>query len=290
MPATSSKKRKTRVPGRLARLMALMPTSSALLYPWYLAAQLDTVRDERAYDALPEAFSGLRIAFFSDVHYGVLFKEDRVRALVERVNALTPDLIIMGGDYGEDPHGAIRFFELTPRFQARWGVLAAIGNHDRMGSDDNSLESLKTAMLHAGVIPLVNDAWLLKREGRTLAFAGIDDFYNGCPDWERVRAGCAEADFTVFIPHTPDVLPQIAASPDGVFYDLLLCGHTHGGQVAVLGHSVHPTAKTGDRYRSGWYHENGADILVTNGVGTTGFPVRLGARPQLHLITLKHAK
>ncbi len=287
MRAKTGTKRKTRKPGRLARLMALLPTSCALLYPWYLAAQLDTVRDERAYTVLPEAFDGLRIVFFSDVHYGALLKEDRVRALVERVNALSPDLILMGGDYGDDSDCAVRFFELKPDFHARLAVLAAVGNHDRTEPESN-LEKLKNVMMRSGVTPLVNDAWLLKKDGRTLAIAGIDDFYNGFPDVDRVRALCAGADFTIFVPHTPDVIPQTIAAPGGPFYQLLLCGHTHGGQIALFGHSVHPTARTKDRYRSGWFHENGADILVTNGVGTTGFPVRLGARPQIHLITLLH--
>lgn len=280
------KQRNSRKPGMLARLLALVPTSCALLYPWYLAAQLDLVEDTYASPALPAAFDGLRIVFFSDVHYGALLKEDRVRALSERVNALQPDLILMGGDYGNDSGEAAAFFRLRPAFRARVAVLAALGNHDRT-PPEGSLKTLREAMEEDQVIPLVNDVWLLKKDGQTLAVAGIDDYYNGHPDLQRVRALARDADFTVFIPHTPDVIPETVTEP---FCQLLLCGHTHGGQVALFGHSLHPTARTGDRYRSGWYREGGVDILVANGVGTTGYPVRLGARPQIHLITLKTKK
>ncbi len=286
MRAHSAKKRKTKKPGKLARLLALVPTSCALLYPWYLAAQLDVMEDIYASAALPSAFDGLRMVFFSDVHYGALLKEDRVRSLVDRVNALQPDLILMGGDYGDDSDEAVAFFRLMPAFRARIAVLGALGNHDRTPPESN-LKTLQDAMREAHVIPLVNDVWLLEKDGRKLAVAGIDDYYNGHPDIGKVQALARDADFTVFVPHTPDVIPETACRGEKPFWHLLLCGHTHGGQIALFGHSLHATAETGDRYRSGWYREGGSGILVSNGVGTTGFPVRLGARPQIHLITLK---
>jgi len=286
MAVKNGKKRRTYRPGWLARAMALLPTSCALLYPWYLAAQLNVVKQPYVSSRLPEAFAGMKIVFLSDIHYGVLFREDRVRSLVNTVNALEPDLILMGGDYAEDSDGAIEFFALHPGFRAKYAVLAAVGNHDRTEPESN-LQKLKQAMVDDGVIPLVNDAWMLEKDGKRLAVAGVDDVYNGFPDMEKVRRLCRGADFTLFIPHTPDVVPQVCTANEKPFCDLILCGHTHGGQVTLFGHSVHPTAKTKDRYRSGWFHENGADILVSNGVGTSGFPVRLGAPPQMHLLTLE---
>ena len=271
-------------PTLLGKLLAMLPVSCALLYPLYLAAQLDTVEAHYRNGALPRAFGGLRVAYVSDIHYGAFLKEDRVRALVRRVNTLQPDLILLGGDYGDDSETAIRFFELAPSFLARFGVIAAVGNHDRTLPESN-LGRLTAAMAGEGVIPLVNDVWTLEKDGKRLAVAGVDDYFNGHPDIDKVSALCRDADFTVFIPHNPDILPRTLGH--GPFYQLALCGHTHGGQVTLFGHSVHCSTETGDRYRSGWYHERGADILVSNGVGTSGFPVRLGARPQIHLLTLK---
>ena len=94
-------------PTLLGKLLAMLPVSCALLYPLYLAAQLDTVEAHYRNGALPRAFDGLRVAYVSDIHYGAFLKEDRVRALVRRVNALQPDLILLGGDYGDDSETAI---------------------------------------------------------------------------------------------------------------------------------------------------------------------------------------
>ena len=273
---------KTGWPGRL---LMLLPAGCVLFYPLYLARQLDTVEKTCAYASWPKAFDGLKIVFLSDIHYGTLFSEERVRQLVSRVNALEPDVILLGGDYGEDSEGAVDFFALHPGFRARLCVLAAVGNHDRTLPESN-LERIMAAMREDGVIPLVNDVWTLEKDGQTVAFAGVDDHYNGAPDLEKVRALSARADFTVFIPHTPDILPETLEAPGGPFYDLALCGHTHGGQVTLFGHSLHASSDLRDRYRSGWYHEGGADILVSNGVGTSVLPVRLGARAQIHVLVM----
>ncbi len=282
-----SKKRAKRV-GVFGKALALLPVSCVLLYPLYLATQLDTVFETYASPALPKAFDGLRIAFVSDIHYGSLFMENRVRELVKRVNALEADIVLLGGDYGEDSEGAIRFFDLHPGFHGKFAVLGTVGNHDRTLPESNFPKLLKR-MAQEGVIPVVNDVWTLEKDGRTLAFASIDDYFNGAPDFEWVAKLCREADFTMFFPHNPDALPETYSLSNQLFYQLALCGHTHGGQVSILGHAIKSSSDYGDRFLSGWYRENGMDILVSNGVGTSGLPVRLGARPQIHLITLKTA-
>ena len=285
------RKRKNRAskPHFLGKLLALLPVCT-LLYPLYLAAQLDLVEEDYVSPYLPKAFDGLRLAFISDIHYGAFLKEERVHALAAQINALAPDIIVLGGDYGEDSAGAVRFFEqVRPDFQAGYCVVGVMGNHDRTVPESN-LNRIRSAMEKNGVIPLVNDVWMLEKAGKRLALAGVDDVFNGHPDIAGTARLCRDADFTIFIPHNPDALPMAYDLQQPPFFQLALCGHTHGGQVAILGHSLHSSADTGDRYRSGWYHERGADILVSNGVGTSGLPVRLGARPQIHLLRMKTAQ
>ena len=288
MKSKKVKKRAKRV-SWLGKLMALLPASCILLYPLYLAAQLDTVKETYASPLLPEAFDGLQIAFVSDIHYGSLFKEERVRKLVKQVNALGADIVILGGDYAENSEGAIAFFDLHPGFKAKIAVLGTVGNHDRTLPESNFPKLLKR-MAKEKVIPVVNDVWTLEIDDKALAFASTDDFFNGYPDFAGVAALCGKADFTIFFPHNPDSLPETYDIGKRSFYQLALCGHTHGGQVAIRGHAIKSSSNYGDRFLSGWYRENGADILVSNGVGTSGLPVRLGARAQIHLITLKTEK
>ena len=126
MDGEKNRKKKSKRVGFLGRLLSRLPSNQPLLYPLYLAAQLDTVMEEYASPRVPQAFDGLTIAFLSDIHYGTLFKEDRVRSLVQRVNDLQADVVLLGGDYGENSDGAVAFFQLNPGFQAKIAVLAAL--------------------------------------------------------------------------------------------------------------------------------------------------------------------
>lgn len=280
------RKKKPHQIGLFGRLLARLPSSCVLLYPIYLAAQLDTVEETYVSSQWPREFDGLKIAYASDIHYGTLLKEDRVRKLAERINALEADIVLLGGDYGLHSDGAVEFFQLKPGFKARIAVLGAYGNHDRTLPDHN-VGRIAQAMRRDGVVPILNDAYLLKRNGKQIAFASTDDYFNGVPDLKKVARLCRNADFTVFFPHNPDILPETQKKTSRLFYQLAICGHTHGGQVSVGGHAIKSSSIYGDRFLSGWKHEQGADILISNGVGTSGLPVRLGARPQIHLLTMK---
>ncbi len=279
------KKKRAKHPSRLGKWMMLLPAGCALFYPLYLANQLDLVKETYHNPSLPSPFSGLSIAYVSDIHHGHFFSDERLDMLVNRVNALEADLILLGGDYGEDSAGALAFWQKKPAFQAKIATLAIFGNHDRTLPEENFLP-IQNAMKAAGVIPLVNDTYLLEKEGHTLAIAGADDYYNGFPDLEKLARLTKGASFTIFLPHSPDMLPDTYQLPGGPFYQLALCGHTHGGQVALFGYAPKTSSDYGNRYRSGWYREHGVDLMVSNGVGTSMLPVRLGVRPQFHLITL----
>ena len=270
----------------LGSLLAKLPSSCKALYPLYLAAQLYTVEEVYPSDRIPKEFDGLRIVFASDIHYGKLFKEDRVRTLAERINALEADVVVLGGDYGCNSDAAVAFFRLNPSFHAKETVLGVMGNHDRTYPEENE-RLLLDAMRKDGVKPLVNDAVMLQRNGKRIAFAGTDDYFSGDPDLSYTAYRCRNADFVIYVSHNPDILPETYRMPGGPFYQLALCGHTHGGQVAIAGKAIKSPSGYGNRYLSGWFHENGVDILVSNGVGTTDLPVRLGAKPQIHLITLR---
>lgn len=273
-------------PSKLGRFLSRLPSGCPLLYPLYLATQLDMTEETYIHPALPPCFDGLRIAYVSDIHSGTYFKQDRLSALIERVNALEADLILLGGDYGEDAEGSLAFWQNKPFFRAKEAVLAVFGNHDRTLPEETFLP-MQTAMRAAGVIPLVNDVYTLEKEGHTLCIAGPDDFYNGDADLEKLAALSKDADFTIFLPHTPDFLPETYQLPGGPFFRLALCGHTHGGQVNLFGWAPKSSSDWGSRYLSGWYREENVDIFISNGVGTSDLPVRLGARPQFHLLTLK---
>lgn len=269
----------------LGRMLAKIPPWP-IFYPLYEASKLNLVEELYWSPDIPAGFDGFRIVYLSDIHYGPLFPEERVRDLAQRVNRLHADVVVLGGDYSVNSNLAVAFFQLKPGFQAKTAVLGVMGNHDRMKPEEN-FEKLLSAMREDGVTPLVNDGVVLERKGSRMAFVSCDDYYCGEPDLRKTAALSKDAEFTVFLPHMPDILPETFKTRGKPFYQLALCGHTHGGQVALLGHAIKSSSIYGSKYLSGWYHENGVDFLVSNGVGTSGLPVRMGAKPQMHLITMK---
>lgn len=286
------KKRKRRgcLARLLGRLIRLALVLCLLCYPLLEPYLLTVERQTLAFSDLPPAFDGLRVAFLSDIHWGPFFSQERLDRLVQRVNNLRPDLVLLGGDYADDSDAAVAFFEQRPAFSARLGVYAVAGNHDRVMPESNRA-ALEAAMTAAGVTPLFNCAAPLILSGQSIYIAGIDDYGNGHPDVYAASRGLRADDFVIFLSHNPDVIPTLADVPgaDGStrWADLILCGHTHGGQLTLFGRrAIVPVNTYGERYRTGWKQENGAEILISNGVGTSVVPMRFFAPPQIHLLTL----
>lgn len=270
---------------RMLRFAGRIPTRYKLLYPFWLSAQLYETNEVVSFAQLPAAFDGLTIAYASDIHYGPFLGKERAIDLANRLRAMQADIILLGGDYGEDTATSIALFDVLPKLSAPYGVFAAIGNHDRMG-DEASFELLLERMRAWGAYPLLNDARVIVKDGASLCICATDDIREGHPHFPSLTPHATASDFVIYAPHSPDILPS--ALKQGHFdFDLVLTGHTHGGQVAPFGHTIHSSSRYGDRYRSGWIEEGGKQIFVSNGVGTSLLPVRLGAPAQIHRITLK---
>lgn len=283
--------------GCLGRLIRKLLTTCVLLgiliYPFAEPFWLRVDERTLIYPSLPQNFDGLRIAYISDIHLGLYYSNDRLDSLIAQISAEHPDLILLGGDYANDSDTAVEFFQSGPAFSAPLGVYAVPGNHDRVMPESN-FPLLLQAMREAGVTPLCNAIAPIQIDGQFIYLAGIDDYAVGHPDIQGVAAATRASDFTIFLTHNPDAIPKAQKARDSNgqtrWADLILSGHTHGGQVTVFGQRAlfeDMNHETGERFRSGWKHEENADILISNGVGTSFLPVRFFARPELHLITLR---
>lgn len=277
--------------GCLSRLIGFCLLVFVLLYPFYQARTLYVEKTTLEISGLDRSLDGLTIVYASDIHQGPFFSQGRVNALVAQINALNADLVLLGGDYATDSDSAVEFFRNLPKIQAKRLVAGVVGNHDRTVPESN-LSVLQSAMINAGVLPLVNASREVRVGDSRLYVCGVDDYNNGYPQIAQVAYPMREDDFVIFLTHSPDNLPEAFTTKNSqgsnYWFDLALCGHTHGGQVTFFGQPVFRTyTRVSDRYLTGWVQENRANILVSNGVGTSWVPVRLFAPPQLHMITLK---
>lgn len=269
-------------------LVALLILSWPFIEPFMLETESVTLTAED----LPAGIGQLRIVYATDIHKGGLFTDARVADLVSHINACNADIVLFGGDYAEDSAGAIAFFQNLPRIHSRYGVYAVLGNHDRTIPEAN-LTTLRAAMQAAGVTPLVNAVSRLRIGVNDIYIAGIDDVDNGHPDLKGVASQVSASDYVIFLSHSPAAIPDALKAVDRNgsqgWFDLGLFGHTHGGQIALIGPLLKDDGVP-DQYTQGWFKQNRIDMLVSRGVGTSGLPVRLFCAPQIHLITVNAAK
>ena len=238
---------------------------------------------------LPVQFDGTRVVFIADIHRGPFYSQDRVRSLVQGVETLDPDLIVLGGDYVYlDPEYAASCFEELAQLEAPLGRFAVLGNHDYGDHSDDSEGPgpVVAALEHAGITLLRDGAEWVERDGARLRVAGVDDFKMGTPDLDATLRGAGQDDFVLLVSHNPDLAEQV---PPGAV-DLMLSGHTHGGQVTFFGlFAFFVPSQNGQKYRTGLVNVDGTTVIVSNGVGTSTIPpMRIFARPQVVVITLQH--
>lgn len=263
-----------------------------LSWPFLEPFMLDTEAITLTHADLPAGIGQLRIVYASDIHKGGLFTDRRVADLVSHINACNADIVLLGGDYANDSDSAIEFFQSLPRIHSRYGVYAVLGNHDRTIPESN-LTTLRGAMQAAGVTPLVNVVTRIQIGVNSIYVAGIDAPGNGYPDLKGVAGQVNPKDFVIFLSHSPAVIPNaLKFSKDSsgqLWFDLGLFGHTHGGQIALIGPLLKDDGVP-DEYTQGWFRQNRTDMLVSRGVGTSGLPIRLFCPPQIHLITVNTAR
>ncbi len=230
---------------------------------------------------LPAALEGLRIAQISDVHIGPTVRVDTVRAMVEQVNALEPDLVVLTGDLADGSVG-----ELAPHaapladLRAPLGRFFVTGNHEYYSGVFAWLAETE----RLGFTNLVNEHRVLERGGARLVVAGVTDerarsiVPEHRTDAAAALAGAPAGAPRILLAHQPRSAPAAAAAGA----DLILSGHTHGGQYVPWTWAIHLV----EPYITGLYRVGEAQLWVNRGTGTWGPPLRLGSRQEITLLEL----
>lgn len=262
----------------LAALLSAVGVGQAIQVPEVRRVEL-AIRD------LPPGLNGLRMVQLSDLHISRLMDRDWARAVVERSNALQPDLVVITGDLIDGTPQARRD-DVAPLagLRARHGVFASLGNHEYYFGAERWMRVFETL----GMRVLVNGHATIAHQGAQLTIAGVTDrvaprFGAAGPDTGRALAGAPAGAPVVLLSHQPiDVAHNAQA---GV--DVQLSGHTHGGMIRGVDQVV---KRANGGYVSGGYRVGGMLLYVSNGTGLwNGFPIRLGVPAEITEFTLRPA-
>ena len=230
---------------------------------------------------LPRAFSGFRIVQLSDLHYGFLVPLGLIRHVVERANRLKPDLIVCTGDYVHERNSTAQINQVWPvlsRLKAPSGVYSILGNHDHWADTAQSdywLKRTRQDLRHMVV--------RVEREKQNLWLAGAGDLWEDHRDLDIMLSKIPDSGCRIVLAHNPD-------SADTAFskrIDLMISGHTHGGQVDVpfLGTPVLPVRNK--NYSSGLKRSvRGSKIFISKGIGWAIYPIRFNCFPEIAVLEL----
>ena len=288
--------------GRIA-LLAVAAVAAALAMALLVgainASRVEVRRAEVRLKDLPSAFDGKTLLYASDIDLCGLNTAAKSADLFRRLQSLKPDALLLGGDYTSSSlftilnrtqdapasQGTLKardaFFRALSDFQAPLGKFAI------RAPEDPEPDALRASIKAAGITPLFDGSAALTVGGDTVWVAGLSG--EPAPIAEAARKARRE-DCVIAIAASPTQVTQIMineAEGGGSWCDLILAGHTHGGQIRLFGVNLLSLNGVERNYLKGWNLENEIPILTTTGVGCEGANIRLGSRPEVWLITLR---
>lgn len=266
-------------------LAALLLAGSCVFYafriePYRLTAK-KFVLNEKTTDSV-------KIVQFSDVHVKENFTCENLEKVVKKINKQQPDIVVFTGDLYDNYaryHDDIHIIKELKNIHAKYAKIAIWGNRDYGGGAVRQYESI---MEQAGFTVLKNGNWYVTTEsGKQILFTGLDDSMLGnviMPDATKIY----DSDYDILLTHEPDTADYFT----DYAYDLVLSGHSHGGQInipflpAINRKAVAATALAAD-YTGGMYNmDSGASMYVNTGIGTTHISARFGVVPEIAVFTI----
>jgi predicted MPP superfamily phosphohydrolase len=275
---------------RYTRLRGLVESAQSLAYhggwPARLLGQVPAASRVRVlrhtFPLLPANGSRrrpLRLAFISDLHLGPLTPMKLVDHAFAQLQEAEPDVLLMGGDFVS--------LEVTEAVAAQLAAsvgafrvplkLAVLGNHDLWTKH----ELIEDALAAGGARVMLNDSIRLPPPHDDVVIVGLDDPWTGQVDPEKAFAG-ADAPVKLVLTHAPEAVPLV----EGRGVNLLMCGHTHGGQVAAPWGPLMVEGHFGRRWPFGLHDINGMQLFVSRGVGYSDLPVRSFAPSDVAIIDI----
>jgi predicted MPP superfamily phosphohydrolase len=230
---------------------------------------------------LPKNLDGFRIVHLSDIHHSPLTNLEHIKRAIEISNDLRPDMFILTGDYVSHESEYIEpVAEVLGELKSVYGTFACLGNHDHWTNADLVTSSFRAA----GINVLINEGFRLSAKGESFWLCGVDDFMMGKTNLRAALKGSELDEMKLLLSHNPAVFKRAVYSN----IDLVLSGHTHGGQVKLR----EPREKVffpnmRRRLTSGLHRRKDSQIYITRGIGTVVLPVRYQCPPEISVLELR---
>jgi Predicted phosphohydrolases len=252
-------------------------------------------------DALPAELDGFSMTLVSDIHCGPYMMEDTLMEYVTAINSLDSDIICIPGDITNTKENEVYpFIKTFSGLKAKYGVYATLGNHDYFSKPDVIANAITA---DTDIKMLRNDSKIIYINKAPLIISGTEDtrasaatvsneVYKYLSDTftgaeKMAKSGGIDYSKTkkILLYHKPYVFDELADKN----YDLMLSGHTHGGQVvfAKIGNLAFSFASSVSKYVQGYFSKNNFNMYVSRGIGTVGLPIRLNCPPEITKLTLR---
>lgn len=285
------------------KIILVLITAIGLLFGYAaLNANIVHVRyAEVVLNDLPEAFDGCKVLFVSDIDMCGINSPEKSVKLMERLQALKPDMLLLGGDYTSTSVMEILnqtenndrvmqsrkiFFNGIAGFEAPMGKFAVAGDNDK------DLGDLVSLLKDTGIVPLFNGHAAVEHDGQKMHIIGFNANSSEV-NFNSIANAFKKDECVIVLAHTPAVFPKIItaeAKDSGNWADLVLAGHTHGGQIRLMDNNIIQLNNQELNFIHGWKKENNILMLTSSGVGCEGANFRFGSKAEVWLITLNDGK
>lgn len=256
-------------------LFVLILFVTVIVWAFFIEPKMLVVKH---YKIKNEKLTGVRVVFASDFHLKET-QEERLKEIVNKINAQNPDIVLLGGDFvnGHNFENTLSIEKIADnlsKINSRYGVYSVLGNHDWWLDG----EGIKKELEKNNIRVLLNENVSVNLGDKKIFIAGVEDLMTRDAD---VKKSLKNSNLPVMLlTHSPDIFPEIPSS-----VDLTFAGHTHGGQVSLpfIGPLIVPSAY-GKKYASGLIFEDRKKMIVSKGIGTSIISIRFNCAPEIIII------
>ncbi len=227
---------------------------------------------------LPKKLDGFRLVHLSDIHHSPFTNLEHISRAVKVANRLKPDMFVLTGDYVSHESEYIEpVAEVLGQLSSEFGTFACLGNHDHW----TDAELVTSSFRRANINVLINEGFRFTARDSSLWLCGVDDYMVGKTDLKSALHGSFADEMKLLLAHNPVIFRQAARFD----VDLVLSGHTHGGQVKLRDEDkrILPQRKL----KNGLHRRRDSQIYITRGIGTVVLPIRYQCPPEISLIELQ---